>query len=830
MDGDRTDGTAGPSETGGGVGPVAGGSGGDEESTDGFERTIERYCAVMRAAAEGDLTRRMDPEVGDEATAAFARTYNEMMDELEGTLRTVWSFSGEVEKAGGSVASGASEVEAASERVTESIQEISDRTTDQTRNLTSVSDEMEDISAAIEEVSASASEVAETAREATRRGEEGRESAELAIEEIDRVEAASEEIVENIEALDDQMSEVVRIIDFITDIAEQTNILALNANIEAARATDANGGFAVVAEEVKDLAEETKEAAAEIESVIREARAQTERAVTDIQSTSDSISEGARTVEEALDALTETVEYVEEASEGIQEISSAVNDQANANQEVVASVAEVADLSEEVDDQADSIATAARRQTDSIASISRETSDLRASVTSLEESLTDFAINEWGQRINDHCREAGIDWRQCEGATIRLGLAEGPFPTTTEPLLPFFEELTGIEVEYSVQMEDKLFDQLERDLAAGKGRYDVFQLGMWPAAGYHHNGWVKDLNEFMADASLTDRRWYHVEDYHDSFLDAFTYRGDRVAFPFGIEAAGCVAYDKPTFQKLGLEPPTDFETLRHAAKTIHESDDVDRAGFVSRATADTLSTHNFVAMFKSHSADWLDYRRREATLNAPEGVRALDLYAELLREYGPRDVGSMNWLAANQAYGEGNVGILYHTPQTASVFSDEQFDRTEFLPPLEGPDGDRIAGTSAWALGINAFSDAPDAAWLFLQWATCRPTNLLLSTDQWTGQESFGQARINWLVDQPELDTRGHPESWNAAHTDGFDLIPSDPPPVPLHTPQNMDIMTEVAEAMHSTIVGRTSAQAAFDDAAPRITEHARQIPDAYLR
>ncbi|PSP83247.1 chemotaxis protein [Halobacteriales archaeon QS_1_68_17] len=806
----------------------------DDESA--YRETVERaaaeYCAAMEAAAEGDLTRRLDPDaIGDETMAEIAESFNHMMDNVQSTLQDVWSFSGEAGDAGGSVASGAAEVEATSERVSRSITDISDRTNEQSESLATISEEMDDLSAAIEEVAASASEVADTAREATERGEQGRESAEQAIEEINRVEEASEEIVDHIECLESQMSEVGEIIDFITDIADQTNILALNANIEAARAKQANEGFSVVADEVKNLAEEAKDAASEIESVIREAQSQTETAVRDIQATSDSISAGARTVEEALDALTDTVEHIEEASYGIQEISEAVDDQADANQRIVARVSDVADLSEEVDAEADSAAAAARRQTDSIAAISTRASDLRERVTSLEASLTDFAINEWGQRITDHCLEAGIDWRQFEGTTLSFGLSEHPFAVTTEPLLPFFEELTGIEVEYDVKPEEEeLFGQLERELSQGSARYDGFQMGLWPAAGYHHNGWVKDLSWYVETASLTDRDWYHMEDYPESAINAFTYGRDAlVALPFGVEGYGCVAYDKPTFEKLGLEEPTDFEGLRHAARTIHESGAVDRAGIVSRATANPASTANWVTMFKSHGADWLDYRRREAALDSDAGVESLELYAELLGDYGPRDVGSLNWLRANQAFGAGDVGMVYHTPSAVGAISEEQYDRTKWLPPLEGPGGRRMAGTWAWALGINEFSENPEAAWLFLQWATCRPMNLLLSTDQWKGQETYGHARANWLSDQPEMTKRGHKGSWLAAHEEAVSLVPSDPPPVPLHTPQNMDIMSVAAEAMHDAITGRRTASAALDDAAPKISDYAREIPDAYL-
>ncbi|WP_256397904.1 extracellular solute-binding protein, partial [Halohasta litorea] len=362
--------------------------------------------------------------------------------------------------------------------------------------------------------------------------------------------------------------------------------------------------------------------------------------------------------------------------------------------------------------------------------------------------------------------------------------------------------------------------EIERDLSDQTGRFDGFYLGLWPAANYHANGWVKDLHQYIDDASLTDRRWYQLQDYPESVLDQLTYeQRDLIAIPFGIETYGCLAYDEPTFQRLGLSEPTDFDSLLHAAKTIHESDHVDRYGICSRGSADPVSTANWATMFKSYGADWIDHRTGKATLNTDAGVESLQTYAELMGTYGPPDSGELNWLRANETYGNGRTGMVYHTPATAGVFSDEQYNRTKWLPPLLGPDGDRMASTWAWSLGISQFSSDPEAAWLFVQWATCRQMNLLLSTRQWQGHGSYGHARSNWIFDQPEYHRRGHADSWIDAHRQGIECVPSGRPPVPLDSPQNMTIMGEAAEAMNAAVTDRKSPQDALDDAAFNITD-----------
>jgi multiple sugar transport system substrate-binding protein len=148
---------------------------------------------------------------------------------------------------------------------------------------------------------------------------------------------------------------------------------------------------------------------------------------------------------------------------------------------------------------------------------------------------------------------------------------------------------------------------------------------------------------------------------------------------------------------------------------------------------------------------------------------------------------------------------------------------------VPGPEGDQSASTWEWAMGISQYTDNPGAMWLFLQWATCRPMILLNNVQQWEGQPVYGPARSNWLFEQDEYLENGPKESWREAHRQGMEMVPSSPPPVPLHTPQNMDMMTEAAVAMNSAVTDNKSAQQALSDAAPPITEFAQDIPDQYL-
>jgi methyl-accepting chemotaxis protein len=368
-----------------------------ESMTTHLETKAADYGAVLSAVTDGDLTRRVDAVSDNDSMQSVGEAINEALDAIEATIGDMQAFADDVITASERVGDNAEQVDEASQQVTDSIGEIFDGTQKQSSQLQDAAGEMENLSATAEQVAASAQEVATTSEQAASVGEQGREAAQRAIEEMNAIDNETTETVEAINDLDEELDEIGQIVSVITNIVEQTNMLALNASIEAAHADKEGDGFAVVADEIKGLAEETKEAAGDIEDRIEGIQTQAGETVQRMETTSDRVTEGVDTVEEAVDALEEIVADTEEVDTGIQEIDHATEEQARTAQEVMGVIDELTAISQETATEADTVAGAAEEQSDSIGQVADSARDLRNRADELEEALDRFQTRTGAQ-------------------------------------------------------------------------------------------------------------------------------------------------------------------------------------------------------------------------------------------------------------------------------------------------------------------------------------------------------------------------------------------------------------------------------------------------
>jgi methyl-accepting chemotaxis protein len=355
-------------------------------------RDAEAYSEQMVRAAEGDLTVRLDPDSNSEDMRTVAAAYNEMMREVAKTMRTVRAFGDDVTRRSASVADGVGEVERASEEVAESVEQISSGAREQSERLDSLTDEMDTLSASIQQVASAAAELSDLSGEAATRGEEGREAAGEAMSEMEAVEREAERTAEAIRELDARLDEISDVVEMITDVAEQTNILALNASIEASRAGEAGEGFAVVAEEVKSLAEETHDSATDIADLVEAVETRRDEVIEGVERMREQVDDGADAVAATLDSLDETVASIEATDDRTDEITDAAAAQAGAADEVTGTADEVAGIAAAATAEAENVSAAAEEQTASLSEVTQSTAELADEASELGERLDEFEV------------------------------------------------------------------------------------------------------------------------------------------------------------------------------------------------------------------------------------------------------------------------------------------------------------------------------------------------------------------------------------------------------------------------------------------------------
>ncbi|MFX3673606.1 MAG: methyl-accepting chemotaxis protein [Paenisporosarcina sp.] len=352
---------------------------------------IKSLQSLMKQAGDGDLTVQGVNQSKDEI-GMLNQSFNQMTSTLRQILQQVTSTSEMVAASSEELTANSEETTRATELIAHTMEEMANGSTQQIHSVEETFVIVKEVSSGVQQIATNAKQVELTALEASEKAVNGNETIGQAIAQMKSINETVNGLSGVVRGLGEKSNEIGQIVESITNIASQTNLLALNAAIEAARAGEQGKGFAVVADEVRKLAEESAKSAQQIASLISSIQIQTQDAVHSMDQASGEVDTGIQVVNTAGESFKQIQHVVSQVSIEIQEVSTAIEQMSIGTNRIVTNIDVITEISETVSSGTQNVSAASEEQLASMEEIASSSSALSGMAEELQVMISKFKV------------------------------------------------------------------------------------------------------------------------------------------------------------------------------------------------------------------------------------------------------------------------------------------------------------------------------------------------------------------------------------------------------------------------------------------------------
>ena len=358
-------------------------------------RSLQRLYHIVKAAdriAQGDLSlEALNSNTKDEF-GRLSSSFNTMTVNLRELVQHVAESSGQVAESSREMLIITEQSAEASAQIAVSIERVAIGSANQVNSLAETVSAIEQLSASTQQVAATSNEIAVLTAKTTQTTDKGQAAINMVVVQMDSINHKTGQVQQTVQKLAESSDQINEIITVITGITEQTNLLALNAAIEAARAGEQGRGFAVVADEVRKLAEQSKEAAQQIAMLIQANGKNIKEAVKAMDDEIKDVQAGIGIVDTAGKSFSEITDLVQQVSNQVQEISATTQEMASTTEQIVSSIQDIDRISQDAADQTQTVSAAVEEQTASLEQINLSSKGLASMIQDLQKVVNTFKL------------------------------------------------------------------------------------------------------------------------------------------------------------------------------------------------------------------------------------------------------------------------------------------------------------------------------------------------------------------------------------------------------------------------------------------------------